>query len=300
MVTTSDAPITVDGVRLDTLAWNIQKITRATASRRSADVTVPGGDGSFPSLNDPLEPATFGLDMFVKGTNADGQVPAGSTSRRTFRDNLDELVHLFGKRHALVEVTDTLATGNVRRCLAKVTDAITPELNEPGSAGTFTVAMTIPAGVWEDVATQDWTSGAIANGVAQEVTTLAGATERNTDAVLLVTGPITNPRVTDPATGAYVQLNQALSATQFWRVNLGTWATMYGASLGLGSADTTGSEGAPHTIYGGARGVVSFCTLQPVRTSVADKTRRTSLALSGNGITTATRLSVRARRKFAL
>lgn len=499
MTYTSDRPITVDGVRLDTLAWNISQINRATAATRSADVEVPGRDGAIPSLNDPLEPVQVGLEMFVMGTDADGRVPNGSRRDR-FWANLDELIHLFSKRHALLDVqetvtmpgddlinvhpnpsgdlsnwgnigsalqtramsteqayhgtqsvkatmpnggrsgikanvykavqtfqvgdvvewvvhiypsvttewnawweriggtyrggsasnavtiqantwgtvrgryviTDTTSTEadtsyhgfgaynaggaawlanevfwadavvvvrnpsphslpipdyfdgdtpedanyryswtgtpgaspslavrkSIRRAMAKVTGSIQPDMNAVGSSGQFTVGLTIPAGVWEDAATQDWTSDQITSGVAQEVTTLRGATERIQDAVILVQGPATNPRLTDPATGAYVELQATLSASQFWRVNVGTWATRYGASLGLGSADTTGTDGQAVTRYGGTENQAAFLPLTPVRDT---DQRRVKIALSAtSGITTATRVSVRARRKYAL
>jgi hypothetical protein len=480
---TSDQPILIDGVRLDTLAWNIAKINRSTAGRRSADVAVPGMDGVVPSLNDDLEPATFGLDMFVRGTDADGAVPTGG-SRAAFWANLDELVHLFGKRHGLIEVreqtgpgtpstnlavnpgsevvvqqwvggggngtivldtavkrsgaqssrvdwvtgtwgqafggppaggvipikpnttyvvsawiywasgarpsfncvaqgyvragtvlgvtalqlgqwgriTCTYKTGpddtgliwygatsvasswhvddvlveegtslsdfwdgstvdttydyawvgtpgnsqstrtpkSTRRAFAKVTDTLTPDVNAIGTAGTFTVALSVPAGCWEDPTSTDWFSSVLASGTAVEVTSLRGATERNQDGVILVTGPGNNPRVTDPSTGAYVQLNQNLAAGQAWRINLQTWDSRYGAGLTLASADGSGTDGAPSTVWGGASTVAAYTTLQPARTP-GDPVRRTWLTLTvTGGLTSSTRLSVRARRKYAL
>lgn len=295
MVNTSTRPITVDGVRLDTLAWNISKITRQVAGRRAADYEVPGLDGVVASLNDPLDPITFGLEVFVMGTDADGAVPPAGRAD-TFRANLDELVHLFGKRHALLDLRETVATGTERQAMAKVVDAISPDVNLPGSAGSFTVGLVIPSGMWQDAATQDWVSAAPVSGVAQEVTTLQGSTERVTDAVVLVQGPVTNPRLSDPVTGAYVQLNRALSGTEFWRVNVATWASRYGTGLGLGSADTTGTDAQPLTQYGGTRNQVHFLPLVPARDAGA---RRVKVALTGTGMTAATRVSIRGRRKYA-
>jgi hypothetical protein len=293
MTTTSDRPITVDGVRLDTLAWNIEKINRAGASRREADVAVPGRDGALPSLNDDLDSARLGLEMFVMGTDEDGAVPVAGR-RDTLRENLDELVHLFGKRHALLEVQEVVAAGVTRRAWAKVTDSIAPDLNTPGSSGQFAVSMVLPYGVWEDVGTTDWTQ--VAPGAAVEVTSLQGATERVLDAILLVKGPITNPRITDPATGAYVELQAALTAADYWRVNVGTWATRTG-NLGLGSSDATGTDRQAVTRFGGTPNQAAFLPLTPVRDTGA---RRVRLTLTGSGTDGTTALSVRARRKYAL
>lgn len=298
MVNTSARPIAVDGVRLDTLAWNVSKISRSVAARRSADQQVPGRDGVIASLNDDLEPATFGLEMFVMGTDADGAVPVAGRAD-TFRNNLDELVHLFGKRHALLEVQETVQAGVVRRAFAKVIDAIQPDVNTVGSSGMFTVGLQIPAGVWEDVATSDYTTplGAFP-GVGVTITPpgLIGGTERITDAIVVVHGPVTNPRVTDPTTGAYVELQFALPEGDKWRVNVGTWASRTG-NLSFTSSDTTGTDRTTVTRYGGTPNQAAYLPLTPVRSGGQ---RQVDLVLTGSATTVATRVGVRARRKYAV
>ena len=199
MTFTSIRPITVDGVRLDPLAWNITQISRAVAARRDRNIALPGRDGEVPSLDDDLEPVVLGLTMFVMGTDEDGLVPAAGRLD-TLRENLDELVHLFGKRHALLDVRETVANGQVRRAWAKVQDTIAPDLSASGSFGEFTVSLTLPYGVWEDPTTSDWTQ--VAPVTAAPVATLPGATDRIGDAIFLVKGPITNPRIPDVATGS--------------------------------------------------------------------------------------------------
>lgn len=297
MTNTSNRPITVDGVRLDTLAKNITQINRAVASRRAADVQLPGVDGLLPSYNDNLDAVPFGLEMWVRGTDDNGAVPAAG-AQDTFRANLDELLHLFGKRHALIQLQEQVTATATRQCWVKVVDSIAPDINTPGSSGIFTVSFLMVYGVWEDTATQDWngTLGA-ATGVVQDVTTLQDATERSTDTIFLVTGPITNPRITDTNTGAYVQLNQALAAGQYWRVNVATWASRYGATPStLGASDTTGTDGTASTVYGGTKNQAAFLPLVPVRSGGV---RKVQVALSGTAMTAATRLSARTRRKFA-
>lgn len=294
MVNTSARPISVDGVRLDTLAWNVEKISRATAGRRSGDYDIPGVDGVVPSLNDALEPASFGLDMWLRGTDADGLVPAAG-SMTTLRQNLDELLHLFGQRHKLLDLREQVdAIGTQRRTWAKVADSIAPDIDAPGSSGRFTVALTIPSGQWEDVAAIQWS--ALAPVVAAEVTGLQGSTERINDAVVLVLGPATNPRVTDPATGMWVELQQALPGGQVWRFNSATWASRQGAGLTFDSLDTTGTDLAGVTTSGGPSRPYGL-PLTPARDTGARRVRVTLSAASGivNGTT---QVTVSARRKY--
>lgn len=294
MANTSDRPISVDGVRLDTLAWNVEKVVRSTASRRSADVTLANLDGSLPSVNDALEPVDFGLQMWLRGTDVDGGVPAPG-SRDTFRANLDALLHLFGTRHRLLEVTEQTSATETRRAFAKVSASISPDVNVTGSAGTFSVALTIPAAMWEDAASTDVTLNAPVS--AAEPAGLIGGTERINDAVYLVTGPASTPRITDPTTGMWVELGANLPAGQFWRFNSATWASRYGSGLGLGSADTTGTDGTAITVTGGP-GRAYGLPLVPVLSGGTRRVRVTLTAASGivNGTT---KLSLRARRKYA-
>lgn len=294
MTTTAARYVTVDGVRLDTLAWNIEGISRATAARRSGDFDIPNLDGVIPSLNDALEPAAYGLQMWLRGTDVDGLTPAAG-SLTTLRNNLDELLHLFGKRHALLDLREQVdAGGTERRAWAKVTDTMEPDLNA-GTSGRFTVAMVLPYGCWEDVNTTDLTLAAAVT--AAEVTSLTGSTERINDAIFLVEGPATTPRITDPATGMYVELGAALTAGQFWRFNSATWASRYGAGLTLGSADTTGTDGTAITATGGPSRAYGM-PLTPIRDTGSRRVRLTLTAAAGivNGTT---KLSTRTRRKYA-
>lgn len=295
MVNTSDRPISVDGVRLDTLAWNILKINRAMAARRDRSIELPGRDGVVPSLDDDLESVQFGLEMFVMGTDADGGVPPAGR-RDTLRNNLDELVHLFGKRHSLLDLRETVANGVQRRAWAKVQDTIAPDISTVGGSGEFTVSLVLPYGVWEDPTTTDWTQ--VAPVTAAPVTSLTGATERIGDGIFLVKGPATNPRITDVASGSWVQLNDTLTAAESWRVNALTWATRKGTTVTIGSGDTVGTDRTAQTLTGGPqRG--SALVLTPVRDTGA---RRVGITLSATAgiVNGTTALTVRAARKYAI
>jgi hypothetical protein len=287
-------PVTVDGVSLDTVAYNIEAKTRQWPAARAADVAVPGVDGEIASLNDDLDSTLVSLSMWVLGTDTTGAIPGGSTAMDQCRANMDTLAHLFRKTHALLDVRETSHTsGTIRQAYCKVVDAIAPDI-KAGGLGRFTVSLKVPDGLWQDVSTADWTSTpTIVSGNFYEITTLQGATGPTNDAIILVTGPVTNPKLTDFTTGAYVQLNQTLTGSQFWRLNMATWSTRYGASLTLGSTDATGTDGQASTVFGG--GKAQFLRLVP---SVVTGLRRSQISLTGTGITSATTISVRARRKF--
>lgn len=285
--------VTVDGVSLDSLAWNIDSKVRPWAGVRAGNVVVPGVDGVVASINDDLEPVVWVLSMWAIGVNSSGVIPGGSNAMSQVRANLDALSFMFRKQYTLLDVREVVDhLGTVRQGLCKVEDTISPEVKAGGS-GRFTVPLLVPAGVLQDVSTSDWSQASAVSGTAYEVTTLQGSTGPITDGTILVTGPATNPQVTDVTTGAYVRLNAALPAGQQWRVNSATWVTRHGSGLTLGSADTAGTDGQAITVYGG--GNSHFLRMYPV---LDTGLRRVKLTLSGTGFTSATALAVRARKKF--
>lgn len=294
MVNLAQYPIIVDGVRLDTLAYGVTEHRPQVAATRPSDLIIPGADGVDPSLWDDTEPAYYGLTIHVRGRDDDGNLPGGQTSPLVLERNLDEILHLFrGSPHRLKDVRRQVAEdGTQRRALVKVQDVIEPEVSDLSAS--VAVSMMIPSGVWEDVATADWsgTAGA-ASGTDQVITPLAGATAPIHDAILLVEGPAANPVLTDPYTGATVTLGYSLAAGEFWRLNVGTWSSRTG-TLTLASTDADGVDRAGVTFP--SAGTARFLTLTPERT--ARDARRVRVRLSGSGFTAATRVSARARRKY--
>lgn len=298
MAYTSAYPITVDGVRLDTLAWGVELRKVVIPGTREANEVVPGVDGVIPSMNDDYDAATYTLDMFVRGSNEDGVVPADSVGR--LRANLDHLVAIFSKRHALLDVREVVdAAGTVRQAMMKRQDSFVPEI-APGLSAKFTVQLVIPGVYWRSLSAVDWVGGAGVVNSSQVVTTVEGSTGAINDAVLLVKGPITNPKVADPyGTGAFVQYRGTLAAGDVWRVNCETWATRVGAGLTLDSSDTVGTDATAVTEANDPSG--RFLSIRPgyyYGTSVASSTRRSVLMLQGSGASSETQLQVRARKAF--
>jgi hypothetical protein len=286
---TSSYPITVDGVRLDTLGYNVLSEKLSVPGRRSGYAVIPGQHGVLPAYDEDYEAAVIGLSMIVKGADVNGSVPTDAVGQ--LRDNLDALVHLFSKTYALLDVQETVKTGVQRQALCQRQDQIEPEI-VPGLSASFSVSLLIPSGMWQDTATADWTQNSAVSGTTYEVTSLQGGTAPIQDAIFLVTGPATNPRITDPNTAEWVQYTGTVAAGSAWRVNAGTFASRVGAGLTLASSDTTGTDQTAATTFSQAN---RFLTSVPV---LATGLRRHQLVLTGTSFTSATALSVRARRKY--
>lgn len=295
MAYTSQYPVTVDGVRLDTLAWGVELKKVTVPGVREASEVVPGVDGVIPALAEDYEPGVYALDMMVRGSNEDGVIPADSVGE--FRKNLDHLLALFSTRHRLLDVREVVdASGTVRQASMKRLDAITPEV-EVGALARFTVTLSIPGVFWRDLNPLDWV-GAAGSSTLQTPATLAGATAPIQDAIFLVKGPIANPTIRDSMTGWELRLNRSLTASEFWRVNSGTWSTRVGSSLTLASTDTAGTDVTAVTEANTPSG--RFLALTPVYLGggSAPANRMVVVSLTGTGTSTATQLSIRARKAF--
>ena len=286
-------PITVDGTLLDSLAWAVESKTKTMPGSRGADMPMAGVDGVAASLNDDYQGSLLTLGMFLRGTDQNGVVPANTNAIAQCRQNLDDLLFLFSKKHGLMDVREDIGDGTIRQAWCKLAeDPVTPTIIA-GGAARFQVLLTLPDAFWQDVAVTEWTQAGVVAGNTYTVPPLTGGNAPVSDAVVLVTGPANNPVVTDVTTSAYVKLNRVLAAGESWRLNCGTWATQYGTGLSLGSADTSGSSGDPYTESGG--GNARFLRLVP---SYVAGARTVRVTVSGAGFTSATAISVRARRKY--
>lgn len=296
MPTFTLTPITVDGTSLDELAWGVETKTRTIPGVRSADVDVPGLNGTVASLNDDYGAGLLTLGMYVRGTDLTGVVPGGSNSVREVRKNLDLLTFLFSKRHALIDVREDVAGLGVRQVFCKVEDTIEPKVTA-GSVARFTVVLLCPGVFSQDVEVSDWSQTSVVSDTVYEVANLQGASAPVADASILFTGPGNNPQITDVTTGGFIRLNQVLTAGQQWRVNSNTWTSRLGTGLGVGSLDTAGTNVESSTVYGGLPGKAPMLSLIP---GYVDAALRVRVKVTGVGFTSATALAVRARRKFLL
>lgn len=293
MVNLSAYPVSIDGVRLDTLAWGIEASSLRIGGLRSADVVLAGLDGVVPSLTESREPSSYSLSMFVRGTDEDGLVPGGRQPFGLFVENLANLLHLFTRAGSLLDVREVVdEAGTVRQFYGKATESLEPEM-ELGAVGRFRVVIDNPGVWWQDVATQDWSVTNPALGTPLVVSTLTGSSAPVDDAVVAVKGPWVNPSVMDVTTGNLVRLGATLGASDVWRVNVGTWTSQVGA-LTVASADSAGLDRNVVTESTGA--YPRLLRLAPARVSGQ---RQVRIQVGGSGTSSASTVTIRARRKHA-
>lgn len=221
--------IIVDGVRLDNYAF-------AITSRNGWDNTpgligennrVPGRDGEVWRAKD-YGIGRLVLDLYIAGSNTDGAVPVGSTADRTFRNNLDSLLAIFGKRASLITVDKEMEDGSVRRNFGEVGVVLTPDYFFGEPFALMRVEITFPDPLWRATTTTNQTISI--TGSALSLTSFAGITAPITDATLTVTGAVTNPRITDNATGAWIQYTGTVAGGSSWVVNCANFTSTVGGT----------------------------------------------------------------------
>lgn len=289
----TDIPITVDGVSLNTLAFNVETLDGRLQfpSVRGANPEVPGMDGAIFVPNKDWDDKTITLKMWVRGAKTNGDLPVNNRNRLSqFRSNLKTLSQLFGKRHALLDIRQSWPDNTDVQWLGEVTDSFDLSASAMNPKAGFAVSIKVPGVFGQDVNTTDYASATgLTSGTTVTLSAYDGGTGPISDGIIVVRGAGTNPRLTNPDTGEWVQLNSTISTGTDWRLDCGSWDTRTGSSLGLAGGAGTNQVANTQFSGGGAR----FIRLTP-------KDGGPQLVLTGSGFNGSTQILARARRKFLL
>jgi len=175
--------------------------------------------------------------------------------------------------------------GGGRRAFAEVKDAIDMTSQAGGTRAEFGVEMIIPSSFWEDllestmVVTADVDTGGIAY-TSRVLDAFLGTTAPIDDAIITIakTGTISDLKLTDVATGAWVQIDDALPATTV-----------------IDNADFTVMSGATSLIARVTRGGSN--QLLPITTLSSTEAPRLGITATGTGSLT---ITIVCRRKYAI
>jgi hypothetical protein len=156
---------------------------------------------------------------------------------------------------------------------------IEPQL-VPVTDGLITVELTIPDGFWRDAT--DTTLATLPAAFTGVVTGLAGATAPMNDLQFNITGPVTNPRITDNESGSWVQYTGTVAA--------GKTLVLHNTNMGI---DDGGSGWSPVLFNMIHAGDSNWLTLHP---SVPNG--GVNITFSGSATTGATSLVIFGHKKY--
>ncbi len=255
-------------------------------SRRGENLILPGASGSSFAPNKPFDEGVGALALWAVGldTDEDGNVirpESFNEYRQTFEANIQKLMRLFTRGHRLSTIRAEQADGSIRRAYVEWREWSEPEVQAGGTRAEWAISYSIPDVWWEDEdLTIQKTSASATLPKTMPLTSFTGMTGVLEDAVLEVNGPITNPRITDSETGAWVQYTGSLTGAQVWTVDVGEFTSKIGSASAM--ANTTHAGG------------YKLLTI-PNCYGLSDTPQ---LVLSGTGGGTTTRLTVSGRRKW--
>jgi hypothetical protein len=281
MTLTTDEVWSVDGVVLNTLAFNIKTFEGRlnVPARKGSDLDAIADHGVIPVEDRPFEINRLVLGMWILGCDEDGLVPSDSNFRLEFEKNRFKLVRLFS-RGRLMPISRTNPDGSVWTTNGKVSDGIDFSTMAGGTRAEFNVIIDVPGVFWEDGSSGATLSTPAGSSLPKTLSldNLALATAPTTDSIIKVTGPITNPKVTEPLSGYSVELTGTVPTSQIWEVDSGLWTSKLNSTNNLGDITHTG----------GSR----FMSIEPRPAGAAP-----TIVLTGSAASSTTKLECTAERK---
>lgn len=222
---------TVDGVPLSSMAYDVE----ASASRRSlgaaritGDVYLPDTHGVIPgtAVHDTKDLA---LSMWVIGADSSGNVPTDGSQLALYEASLDKLIGLFGQRHKILTVSMTTGLSTVRQARARVVQAFAPSEDLQGAVplAKFTVILELIDGMWQDPSVGSSTHTGRTTFLPAF---LIGGTGPIADAKFTIAGPVTNPRLTNPVTGAWCQWTGNVNTGESLVIDCAAWTVKKGST----------------------------------------------------------------------
>lgn len=284
--------LTIDGIDLRGQGFGAATRTGrySLPAKRGDNLTIPGASGTIWLANKPYEAGSGVLSLWAIGATTVGgklTIAPTVTQRRTdFENNIATLMRIFTRSHRLSTIRAAQPDGSIRRALVEWTEWSDPEVQAGGSRAEWTIAYTIPSTWWEDetTTTQSATAGATLPKTLS-LTSFANMTGTIEDASFTVVGPITNPRITDSETGAWVQYTGTVASGSSWFLDVAAATSKVGTTA---AAATTVMANTTHA--GGFKMMVIPNTYNLTNTP--------QLVLSGSAGNSTTNLSVTARRKW--
>jgi hypothetical protein len=272
---------TVDGYNLSQYAHDIQTFDGLdnVPDLKGDDLDIPQRHGVLPGTLYFTEAHKI-VSMIVNTADpVTGVDPTDLDQKRlNFDKNLDSLCSVFYRRQ-LLNVVRTLSDGSQRQAYCRVVSGIQPAtLGLRGGQVTFDLML--PYSFWRDNVVSTGGPVVVADGTQVAFGNLNGATAPMNDLQYRIDGPVTNPKVTCPETGAWFKLTGVLTTGQYVIFDAGAMTVTGGGGFVVDMSQVS---------HGGDP---RWLTVVPTHSGGS------SLVFNGTGTSGATALSVTGKRAF--
>lgn len=275
----------IDGAPLDHPAglWSIEAATSAgqPINPRAVNQVVPGFDGIMPVAYESLEAPPQVIALSVGGDGSGGETDLG------LQQNLNALGALFRNATLLTKTVD----GVSRTATVQLGSLSAPEY-APDATAKVTATLRLVKSYWRGPS-GDYSRLHPPLGGVNRVTTLDGSSGPVDDALILITGPIANPRVTDLASGEWVQANFTVAAGEKLLINCATWQARRGTTVTYAGGGSIVSQ-----TLSASKGRAALLRLTPAMTAGDPLDTRVTVSLTGTGDNADTTLGIRAQPAF--
>lgn len=156
MTLTTSERLTVNGHDMKTLARNVATLaaTLRVPAKRLQNASVAGRHGAIFVPRKKYDQNVLTWPVWIVGTDADGNVPVGSTDRREFFKNLDELLRVMrGDEAGELEIKHYLPDGTVRVGKGEVTNTIDFVTSGRSPVGQVVFEITMADPFWREETT---------------------------------------------------------------------------------------------------------------------------------------------------
>lgn len=229
---TSDEPITIDALVMNTHAWNIANRTgRGTrAMQRGSSSVIAGRSGARFIANRPFDVGQWAIGIWILASDPnDGHwvPPSIAAQRLRFEQNLSQIQQTLGKGWSPIVICSWQPDGTVRTANCTLPpQQIDMTSMMGGLRGEIPLIFEILDSWWKDalVTTTAGVAGTAWSNQTLQMPLLAAGSMPIEDAVITVQGPAANPRLTTES-GVWVQCNASVAAGTQWVLDCGNFTS---------------------------------------------------------------------------
>lgn len=208
---------------------------------RATELELPGMPGATRVGFSPHQSQSISLTVVINAFSNDKKVPAGRAERiQAITDNMNALmrgISLGGQGSGQHALTRTHDDGTKWHATGYIKASSSPAYAPGADHAVWTIIFTISDGLWRG-GTTFTRSQMFRFGTTATPGCLSGSTAPVHDTVLAIVGPVTNPKITSPATGAGFSLAATIPAGKLVVVNTANWTHS-------GNRDVPASNGTP-------------------------------------------------------
>ncbi len=280
----------VDGVSLRSPVLGVATRTGrySMPARHGENTMLPGRSGTLFLKNKPFEEGVGALSIWCLGARVNFQgavvMPTTYADRRlAFEENIAKVMRLFTRAHRLSTILAAQPDGSTRSAKVEWREWDEPEVQAGGTRAEWAIAYVIPDVWWSDVNLTTQTFSGVGQFSLTSFKDMTGVIE---DGTVTITGPATNPKVTDRETGNFVQFTGDVPAgSQLILNSENASATMLDTSSGVSSSVLS------QVIHGGSYRLFALSNCFGVSDTPA-------LEFTASGTASSTRLAFSGYRKY--